>query len=176
MADEDEKKEEGKEDGEKPGFKEKLPKILKGLALLANFGVMLGGLYVVYYVKIGYQRPVMNEETETAAHQEKQGLLAEQPVLYSFEPFTVNLRGRPRKIVQASIQLEMLNEQGYEEAVNVNPVARDKIVRIFNAKSFEDIESIQGKLFLKDQILTTMNQILKTGSVKEVYFSEFIVQ
>jgi flagellar FliL protein len=55
-------------------------------------------------------------------------------------------------------------------------VARDQIVKILNSKKYIDIETIQGKLFLKDQIQTAMNKMLQKGSVKDVYFSEFVVQ
>ena len=78
--------------------------------------------------------------------------------------------------MRTTIQLEMLSEEGYEEAVNLSPVARDQIVKILNSKKYEDIETIQGKLFLKDQIATSMNGILHKGSVKDVYFNEFVVQ
>jgi flagellar FliL protein len=97
-------------------------------------------------------------------------------VLFTFEPFTINLDGKPRKLVRTTIQLEMLNEDGFEEAVDLTPVERDQIVKIFNTKTYEDIETIQGKLFLKDQIMTAMNGILHKATVKEVYFNEFVVQ
>ncbi len=55
-------------------------------------------------------------------------------------------------------------------------IARDKIVRVLNDKNFNDLESIQGKLFLKDTIAMEVNSILKEGVVKDVFFSDFVVQ
>ncbi|MNU01437.1 flagellar basal body-associated protein FliL [compost metagenome] len=54
--------------------------------------------------------------------------------------------------------------------------ARDQIVRILNDKNFSDLESIQGKLFLKDKIASEVNQLLRKGVVKDVFFSDFVVQ
>jgi flagellar FliL protein len=160
----------------KPSFKEKLPKILKGLFVGLNMAIMLGGLSIVYNLKLVQGPPMITEETESVELTHDRELHENKPVLYSFEPFVVNLDGKPRKIVRTSIQLEMLSEEGYEEVVNQTAVARDQIVRILNAKKYEDIETIQGKLFLKDQIMTVMNSILHRGSVKEVYFGEFLIQ
>jgi flagellar FliL protein len=162
--------------GGKASVSDKLPKILLYGFIALNLATMIGGLAVIYNVKIAYQRPVMNENTESKNLEIDREIRAENPVLFSFEPFTVNLDGRPRKLVRTTIQLEMLSEEGYEEAVKLAPVERDRIVSILNSKKYEDIETIQGKLFLKDQIVTALNGILHTGSVKEVYFNDFVVQ
>ena len=70
----------------------------------------------------------------------------------------------------------MLDKDGFEEVVRNSPAARDSIVRILNSKTYDDIETIQGKLFLKDQIAVTLNRSLDEGVVKDVYFGEFLVQ
>ncbi|MCC6278590.1 MAG: flagellar basal body-associated FliL family protein [Oligoflexia bacterium] len=178
MAEErDSKNPQGEESSKpKPSFREKLPKILKGLFIGLNAAVMLGGLGVIYNLKLIQGKPAITEESESAKASHDREIHENKPVLYSFDPFVVNLDGRPRKIVRTSIQLEMLSDEGYEEVVSQMPVARDQIVRILNRKKYEDIETIQGKLFLKDQIMTVMNSILRKGSVKEVYFNEFVVQ
>jgi flagellar protein FliL len=160
----------------KPSFREKLPKILMWTFVGLNLVVMVIGVGVIYNLKISYQRPAITEESEGMNLAADREIRNAKPVLFTFEPFTINLDGLPRKLVRTTIQLEMLSEDGFEEAVNLNPVARDEIVRIFNSKKFEDIETIQGKLFLKDQIMTAMNNLLSRGSVKEVYFGEFVVQ
>ncbi|MDZ4678250.1 MAG: flagellar basal body-associated FliL family protein [Oligoflexia bacterium] len=160
----------------KPGLREKLPKILMGIFVGLNLAVMIGGTFMIYTIKIAYHRPTITEETETQGLGEDRDIREDKPVLYSFEPFTVNLDGRPRKLVRTTIQLEMLSEEGYEEVVNQSPIARDQIVRILNAKTYEDIETIQGKLFLKNQIITALNGMLSRGSIKEIYFGEFVVQ
>jgi flagellar FliL protein len=160
----------------KPSLMDKLPQILMGIFVFLNAVIMIGGACVIYTVKIAYHRPVISEDTETKNLDADREIREAKPVLYSFEPFTINLDGKPHKLVHATIQLEMLSEEGYEEVVNQSPVARDQIVRIINSKKYTDIETIQGKLFLKNQIMTALNGMLKAGSIKEVYFGEFVVQ
>jgi flagellar protein FliL len=153
-----------------------LQKILLFLLIGINLITVAGGAAAIYFMKVVNTRPTITEEKEKAALAEDREIRQNKPVLFTFEPFTINLDGRPRKLVRTTIQLEMLTEEGYEEAVDLTPVERDQIVRIFNGKSFEDIETIQGKLFLKEQIITAMNGLLHKGMVKDVYFNEFVVQ
>jgi len=168
---------EGKEKQKKGiDFKALLPKILKIGFLVINFGIMFGGAYEIYDIKVAYKRPSMTEETETNALQKERESKETRSVMLSLDPFVANLDGSPKKVLRATIHLEMLNEDGYEEAMDLGPVARDQIMRILNSKNYSEVETIQGKLFLKDQIVTAMNSLLKKGTVKEIYFGEFVVQ
>lgn len=100
------------------------------------------------------------------------------PFLEKLDKFTVNLAGEPRRTIRLEVNLEMLNEESFEEVMDISrvPKIRDRIVAILNEKSFSDLESIQGKLFLKDRITNEVNSILDKGVVKDVYFSDFVVQ
>jgi flagellar FliL protein len=158
----------------KPGLS--LQKIILGVLILLNLVTVVGGGIAVYMLKSAGSAPAITEDKETSALAEDREIRGDKPVLFTFDPFTINLDGRPRKLVRTTIQLEMLSEEGFEEVVDLTPVERDSIVKIINTKTFEDIETIQGKLFLKDQIMTAMNGLLHKGMVKEVYFNEFIVQ
>jgi flagellar FliL protein len=91
-------------------------------------------------------------------------------------PFNTNLDGVPRRLVRVELSLEMMDEEGYEEVIGIVPQARDSIMRILNSKSFSDIESVQGKLHLKNQVVADLNASLHKGVVKNVYFNELVVQ
>ena len=144
-----------------------------------------GGAYMTFKATLGWKPPVITEDQLAAERAKGQEDLASQagPLIYTMDKFTVNLdgdpmRGDPKRSILIEVNLEMLNKDGFEEVIDVDnrAKARDKIVSILNAKTFSEIESIQGKLFLKDQIAWQLNQILEKGVVKEVYFSQFVVQ
>lgn len=137
---------------------------------------MLGGLALVYASTLGSESPVITEEKEIQKLEIERDQKVEAPYLYTMDKFTVNLEGYPRRIVQTEVNLELLDKSGYEEVIRLGSKARDTIVRILNGKNLEDIETLQGKLRLKEQIATTLNNLLSDGVVKEVYFSEFIVK
>ena len=159
-----------------PTLMELLPKILMMGFLGLNIITMVVGAGVIYYTKMYYQKPGITEETETVEFAKNRDIQDKRPILYTFEPFTVNLDGRPRKILRTIIQIEMLSAEGFEETVDRVPVVRDEIVKIFNRKKFEDLESIQGKLFLKEEIITAMNKMLHKGAVRGREGGGFVVQ
>ena len=165
----DEEKEAGEEKKDRSG-------LFKLLFMVVNFAVVGGGAALTYFNTIGYQAPVINEFTEEAKLQEMRLYMEQNPIVYTMEPFTVNLNGRPKRTIRMEMSIEMLSEEGFEELIREGGKARDEIVNILNTKRFEDLESIQGKLFLKDQIARRVNTYLDKGVVKDIYFSDFVVQ
>lgn len=155
---------------------ERLPEILTNVFVVVNCLVMLGGTGLIYKVKVLDKKDLMTEESLSGELGTDRFARDHAQVRFTFDPFVINLDERPRKLVHTTIQLEMLNEDGYVEVVEKTPVARDEIVKILNGKKYTDIETIQGKLMLKDQIQTTMNKLLVKGMVKDVYFADFVVQ
>ncbi|MGE0526753.1 MAG: flagellar basal body-associated protein FliL [Bdellovibrionales bacterium] len=158
----------------------KPPRDFKKILTFAFMGVNLAGLglgaYLVYSATLGVEsKSISNEmaERELAAFEES---LRGDPVLYTLAPFNTNLEGVPRRLVRVELSLEMMDEEGYEEIITITPQARDSIVRILNGKTFSDVETVQGKLHLKNQIVAELNSALKKGVIKNVYFSELVVQ
>ena len=47
--------------------------------------------------------------------------------------------------------------------------------KVWNDSTVDELETIQGKLFLKDKIVAEVNQILDKGLVKDVYFTDFVM-
>lgn len=152
-------------------------KIMLPLFVITNLAVLGAGSFMTYKATLGWVRPTVREPAaieQLRAERETEGV--RDSVLYTMPTFTVNLDGQPRRLIRVSLTLAMLDKDGFEEVVRNSPAARDSIVRILNSKTYDDIETIQGKLFLKDQIAVTLNRSLKDGVVKDVYFGDFLVQ
>lgn len=163
----------------KPAGKPKNMGMILQLAFaVLNFSVMGYGGFLVYSATIGWENPVITEES---AQRDLASVSAESvsgPLIYTMDEFTVNLDGEPKRAIRLEVSLEMLGKDGFEEvmAPESRARARDRIVRLLNDNTFTDLESIQGKLFLKDKIAGEINGILKRGVVKDVFFSNFLVQ
>jgi len=171
---EEENKEEGK--GKASGGKKSLGGLLLMLFILVNLGTLGAGAYFVYQNTIGYEKVVTSEEMakrELASFEER---LAEGPVMFTMDPFNTNLEGVPRRLIRLQMSLEMLDAQGFEEVVGLGAQARDRVVQILNQKQFDDVETVQGKLHLKNQIIAQINSFLDKGVVQNVYFSDFVIQ
>ena len=159
------------------GALSKVSKLMMPLFVVLNFTVLGVGSFMTYKATLGWIRPSVREPAaieQLKEERETEGV--RESVLYTMPTFTVNLEGQPRRIIRVSLTLEMLDKDGFEEVVRNSPAARDSIVRILNSKTYDDIETIQGKLFLKDQIAVTLNKSLEEGVVKDVYFGDFLVQ
>lgn len=152
--------------------------ILQIVFAVINLSVMGGGAYMVYASTMGWESPKVTEESaeRDLASVESEADMA--PLIYTMEKFTVNLGGEPQRTVRLEVNLQMLGKEGFEEVMEPDNRARtrDRIVRMLNAQTFTDLDSIQGKLFLKDKIAGEVNGILRRGVVKDVFFSDFVVQ
>lgn len=185
MAVEDEEKEANqaapakgeKKKFKKPSFSLKgllamAPKLLIGLNIVA---MGIGG-YLSYLGTVG-MTPETIREAEAAKFIYDEEVFKGKPIIYSLEPFTVNLADtEDDRVVQVKVTLEMIDENGFEEVVSMGAHARDKIVSILNGKRFQELQTIQGKLFLKDEITVALNQQLKQSFIKDIYFSRFVLQ
>ncbi len=159
---------------------EKPPRNWKKLLVLLFVVVNVGGAgaagFVIYKNSIGYVADPLAEKIEKEKYVERIRYFEDKPIVYTMDPFVINLTGKPSKTIQLELSLEMLSEIGYEEVISKTTETRDKIVRILNEKSYQELESIQGKLILKDQITVALNQYLRSGVIKGIYFTNFIVQ
>lgn len=168
---------ESQEQGQAPAKPKNTGMILQIAFAVLNLAVMGGGAYMVYASTMGWESPVITEESaqrDLASTEETE--LA--PMVFTMDKFTVNLEGEPKRTIRLEVNLQMLGKDGFEEVMEPEnrAKARDKIVRILNEEGFNDLESIQGKLFLKDKIAMEVNGILHKGVVKDVFFSDFVVQ
>lgn len=157
-------------------MKQKLGLIINGLLVTMNFVGLGIGAYWVYSSTIGYESPYIIEETlrkpASLPESVERGMN-----IYTMEKFVVNLSGQPQRKIMLQINLDMMSAQSFSEILETEKTAkaRDKIIRLLNERSFADIETIQGKLFLKDKIVEEVNKILVAGLVKDVYFTDFVV-
>jgi flagellar FliL protein len=98
-------------------------------------------------------------------------------VMMPLEPFMVNLaRTKGSRILKVTVTLELNNPAVQPEVEDNRQKIMDSILVLLSSKTFEDVYSIQGKFKLKDEITTRVNRFLAMGHVKEVYFSEFLIQ
>lgn len=151
-------------------------KILAALLVTVNFAVLGIGTYWVYISTLGFHPTTLTEKKlrEPANLSEK---FDKAPMVYTMDQFVVNLSGLPKRTIRLQVNLDMIGPEAFQEIMDFEnrAKARDKIVRILNDKTFDDLETIQGKLFLKDRIVEEVNKTLNRGLVKDVYFTDFIM-
>lgn len=78
--------------------------------------------------------------------------------------------------VKASLTLELNNEAVVEEATKRMPQIRDAVLLLIGNKTFEELQDLQGKKQIKAELKSKINSFFKTGRVKNVYLTDFVVQ
>jgi flagellar FliL protein len=56
------------------------------------------------------------------------------------------------------------------------PQVRDLLLTLFSSKQFAEIRTPEGKAVLREEIINRINRAMHKDLVKNVYFTEFIVQ
>ncbi len=183
MADE-ESKEESKEE------KKKSNKLLMIIIITVLVLIVIGGAIVTVLLLSDDEKAASVQQTAPQAQQQSTSYraardsedtvsrkLSEIGILYPLDTFTVNLKSDAgRRYLKATISLELDGKELSVELDNKSPVIRDRIIRILTSKTLEEISSKKGKQKVSEQIVDTLNSMITDGSVKSIYFTEFVIQ
>jgi len=113
----------------------------------------------------------------TNGTEEAQGLLA-------LEKFTVNLNDPfGRRYAEILINLKIARKSlvsKIQEHELLLPQIRDEIFMIISSKSYPELNSVSGKVTLKEEIMIRINELIKDTMgqepVQDVFFGNFIIQ
>ena len=93
------------------------------------------------------------------------------------DTFIVNLADKGgERYLRVSMNLELEKEETVEVVGKILPKIRDAILMILPTKKYEDIGTVEGKSALRNEMLTKINELMKPGKIKNIYFTEFVVQ
>ncbi len=95
---------------------------------------------------------------------------------FSIGDFTANLAGPASShYVKVTVNFEISKDADEEEMKQRKPQFRDKVISLLNSKQPADLQSLEGRNYLKEEIKTVSNTFVKKGKVEGVYFSAFVV-
>jgi flagellar FliL protein len=167
----EEEVEEAPVEQEQPAQKKGLP---LNLVILGILGLcIVGGVLFVWKSGLLANFSVNNEPiTEDIGSIKK-----ELGPIYSMDTFIVNLiGGQGKNYLKTKIDLELDNVRLTEEINKRLPQFRDAILTMLSSKTQEDIKTLEGKYQLRAEIITMLNQYLNTGKIRNVFFTDFIIQ
>ena len=147
--------------------------ILIGVFLLIV--VAMGGGFFMMWNKMSSMNVANSEGAEN-------GIEAEEAVetmgpVKKLETFIVNLADKGgTRYLRVSMDLELEKEEAVEVVEKRLPKIRDAILMILPTKKYEDIGTVEGKSALRNEMLTKINELMKPEEIKNIYFTEFVVQ
>jgi flagellar protein FliL len=115
---------------------------------------------------------------ESSESGDKNKAKTEKQTVVSLDQFTVNLStavGAPPKFARVVIAVEVVNEETSRELNMKMPQVRNSIIDLFNSKRPADLQTGEGRNYLKEEIRNALNSFLVTGKIKGIFFSNFSV-
>ena len=100
-------------------------------------------------------------------------------MIYPLESFIVNLmdkNGLSNRYLKVTISLDIGDEGNRKTVERHKPQLMDTILLLLSSQSFSDINTMEGKIELKQALLSRINQDLGGRIVHRIYFTEFVVQ
>ena len=97
--------------------------------------------------------------------------------LLKLEDFVVNIMHKDStRFLKVGITLEAKNIESSERIKNRMPQIADAVLLLIGNKQFDEIKDLQGKLQLKADLLTHINSLTGTDEVRDIFFTDFVVQ
>jgi len=167
--------EEAKEQQEesKGGGKKKL--LIIGLVLL----LLLGGGGAAAYKFLVLDKQKADEEKEKKAEKIVEDIKNIEDIGVQFDvgTFIVNLQDKDAdRYLKITIVLDAQDEKVKAELEKRLPQVKDAITTLLFTKTSSELRTAEGIEELKEEILKRVNAILPIGGVKNVYFTDFVIQ
>lgn len=170
-------KEKKKEEPEKSSGKKKLIIIIAAAVFLLGAGGGAAYYFLVYKPHQLELQKKKEEESKAAALIKPIPEEAKIGPMVEIKEFVVNIIGEETThYVKASLTLEMDKEAAIQEVGRRMPQIRDAILLLISNKTFTELQDTQGKNQVKAELKTKINSFLKTGSVNNIYLTDFVVQ
>ena len=153
--------------------------IIIAAALIFIMGVMGTGFFFMWQKMSTTVAQIQTQGQEDDAAEEEEVVEEDNTMgpIYKMDTMIVNLADQGgKRYLRITMELEMSTPELTMEIETRRPQLRDAILMIIPTKQYADIGSTEGKILLRDELIVTMNGILKTGTIITIYFSEFVVQ
>ncbi|NPA12610.1 MAG: flagellar basal body protein FliL [Aquificae bacterium] len=160
------------EEQQQGGGKKKLIILLVALLLLLG-----GGGGAAYKFLVLDKQKENQEENKAEKIQEEIRNVENLGIMYEVGTFVVNLADKDAdRYLKVTIILEVENEQVKQEVEKRLPQIKDSITTLLFTKTSYELKTAEGVERLKEEILRRVNAILPLGGVKNVYFTDFVIQ
>jgi flagellar basal body-associated protein FliL len=158
-----------------------------GMKMMLAIGlgmIVASGAVTFLTVKMTMPKEVVLEEGAAKEHKEgkegKEGEKGGPSFTYDLREIYVNIAETKGTRILKIVPFLVLSEQRLvDEVKNLEPLLRDRVSYAASSMTIDQLEGPNGREALKREIMTVVNAALKekmTGSVVDVYFSDFLIQ
>lgn len=122
------------------------------------------------------------EEAQALEPEAEEGDVSKDPNamvgdMHKLDPFVVNLNEpKGSRYLKTTIHLEMGDPELSMELERRSAQMRDVILALLTSKSSQELQALEGKFRLREELLSRINALLVNGTISRVYFTEFVIQ
>lgn len=103
------------------------------------------------------------------------------PTLVSIDQVVSNLRNRdgddaPVHSVWMKLEIELFGDDGRPIVEKRQAGIRDIVIQAAREQEYRNLASLPGKLYFKETLVSRINGYLKTATVRDIHFSDFLIQ
>jgi flagellar FliL protein len=141
--------------------------------------VTAGALGVFVYTLIIFKKPGINNETEFAKMKVDVTKSVEVVKPYTTEPILVNLIGSTSarlRFLSIVVNFVAFSNDQVEKFETNKIEIKDMIIDITSKMRPDELNQVTGKILLNERIKTRLNEFYKEQIVKDIFFSEYVVQ
>jgi flagellar basal body-associated protein FliL len=162
-----------------------LPVVIIGVAM-----VLVSAAVTFVVVKLSVPKiqivPENKEKVEKKGHGkvEKKGHGAEEegktPLMYNLDELFVNVAETKGTRILKIVPYLVLSEERLKPVLeDYKPMLRDSVSQVASRMTIDELQGLNARSNLRKEIISTLNNLLKdklSGTVTDVYFSEFLIQ
>ena len=155
----------------------KLMIIMMGVLVLLM--VSIGGGLFMMWNKVSALDQVVNPQVEDESKDANDNTLKDNIIrpLFPLDTFIVNLADTGgNRFLRTTMELELIDEDHRDEMENRLPQIRDCILMILPTRKHQDIQTMDGKITLRTEIIAKLNDVLENDVITNIYFTEFVTQ
>lgn len=171
-------------EGEQPAKKKKPLLLIIAAAVVIVTGAGTGAYFMLGQgdVKAAVDQNATSGRQEKSDEDGETSATAGEAYYFSLDPpFIVNFSGTSRaRFLQVSIEGLTRQSRVKEDITRHLPQVRNSLVLLLSSKTYEELNTMEGKASLRKQVLREIQKILEaeTGheGVEDVFFTSFVMQ
>ncbi len=124
--------------------------------------------------ELGQVPPETTREKPKAKEKPGEGVVGS---MFEIKDIVVNPAGtNGTRYLCTTVALEISNPLVEEEATAREAQVRDLLIEILGRRTVQELSSLEMRDYIRDEIQTSVNDLLTSGEIEGVYFSNFVLQ
>jgi len=150
----------------------------KKLVFLLLLGLLVvgGGGAAFFMMSNDHEEKKSEQHAEQTMEEEEPDPEQVGPVI-DLEPFVLNLADHDQlRYLKVSIKLQLDRPELETDYQDKLPAIRDALLVLLTSKESRGLRTVDGKMLVRDEIGGRINAIMKKGKIRQVFFTDFIIQ